>query len=269
MNSKREDLVKSQFGRSAGDYATSAVHAQGESLARAVELTQPQSDWIALDVATGAGHTAAAFAPHVASVIASDITHEMLAESAKLAKTRNLTNMITAKGAADALPFADNSFDLVSCRLAAHHFPSLEAFVDEVRRVLKPGGRFAFVDNVAPDRNLFPNASNGDLETAIVQYNDFEKLRDPSHGFAPPPSTWIDLLQARGFKILAFEQFAKELDFRSWVSRMRCPPDVIARLHDALVNGPPLFKLFLVPRQDASGELHFSLQELIIVAQKG
>ena len=70
--------VQSQFGRAAADYATSSVHAQGESLARIVELTAPKKTWEALDVATGAGHTAAIFAPHVASMIASDITDEML-----------------------------------------------------------------------------------------------------------------------------------------------------------------------------------------------
>ena len=87
------DVIRSQFGAAAADYATSDVHAKGESLARIVILTEPQPEWRVLDVATGAGHLAAAFAPHVASVIASDITTEMLREAAKLASSRNLTNM--------------------------------------------------------------------------------------------------------------------------------------------------------------------------------
>lgn len=79
-----EDLnraVRSKFGPAAADYAASEVHAKGESLARIVELVAPQKTWTALDVATGA----AVFAPHVATVIASDITDEMLQEAAKLA----------------------------------------------------------------------------------------------------------------------------------------------------------------------------------------
>ena len=76
-------LIRSQFGVAASDYATSEVHAKGESLARIVELAAPQHPWRALDVATGAGHMAAAFAPHVANVVASDITDEMLAQAAK------------------------------------------------------------------------------------------------------------------------------------------------------------------------------------------
>ena len=71
-------LVQQKFGAAAADYAASAVHAKGESLARLVELVGPQRSWRALDVATGAGHTALALASHVAHVVASDITDEML-----------------------------------------------------------------------------------------------------------------------------------------------------------------------------------------------
>ncbi|MFT3732718.1 MAG: class I SAM-dependent methyltransferase [Hyphomicrobium sp.] len=260
--------VQSQFGRAAADYATSAVHAQGESLARIVELTAPQKTWEALDVATGAGHTAAIFAPHIASMIASDVTDEMLLEAAKLANARRIANMLTAKAAADALPFPDESFDLVCCRLAAHHFPNLEAFVREVRRVLKTGGRFALVDNVAPDRERLPNASADEIKTAIADYNSFEKLRDPSHGFAPPPQVWVDLLKSNGFTIAAREQMEKELDFASWVERMRCTPETVAELDRILASGPVPLRTFLKPRRDDKGELHFTLQELLIVADK-
>ena len=76
-----KELVKKQFGANAAAYATSAVHAQGASLARLVELVQPQPGWRMLDVAAAAGHTAFAFAPHVAQVIATDLTPEMAARS--------------------------------------------------------------------------------------------------------------------------------------------------------------------------------------------
>ena len=94
--------------------------------------------WQALDIATGAGHTAAAFAPHVARVIASDLTEEMLQEAAKLAAAKGFANMETARADAEALPFEDARFDLVTCRIAAHHFPDVPTFVAEVWRVLKP-----------------------------------------------------------------------------------------------------------------------------------
>ena len=89
---------------------------------------QPKPSWQALDVATGAGHTAAAFAPHVTRVIASDLTAEMLVEAAKLAKGKGLANMETAPADAEALPFEDARFDLVTCRIAPHHFPDIPTF---------------------------------------------------------------------------------------------------------------------------------------------
>lgn len=261
-------LVRSQFGASAPAYATSEVHAKGESLARIVELAAPQHNWRVLDVATGAGHMAAAFAPHVANVVASDITDEMLAQAGKLAADKKLANMLTAKAEAGALPFEDASFDLVCCRLAAHHFPDLERFVSEVRRVLKENGSFALVDNVAPDTQQLPGASPSEIVDAATAYNAFEKLRDPSHGHAPPPETWIGLLENAGFKIAAKEQFGKELDFKSWATRMRCAPETIAKLEGILISGPQNLRSFLQPRTDETGALHFTLQELLLIANK-
>lgn len=266
-----EDLnavIRSKFGPAAADYASSEVHAKGESLARIVELVAPQKTWTALDVATGAGHTAAVFAPHVASIVASDITDEMLKEAAKLAASRGLANMSTAPASAGALPFPDESFDLVCCRLAAHHFPSLEDFVTEVHRVLKKGGRFALVDNVAPDQERLPGTTGDDIDDAISAYNAFEKLRDPSHGFAPPPEYWLELLRNAGLAIVAEEQIEKELAFDPWVARMRCTPEVVAELKDILSGGNAALRTFLKPRIDAQGALHFTLQELLLVADK-
>ena len=78
-----KSLAQQRFGRAAADYATSEVHAKGASLTRLVELTEPKPHWRVLDVATGAGHTALAFAPHVAKVTATDITEEMLGRDAQ------------------------------------------------------------------------------------------------------------------------------------------------------------------------------------------
>jgi SAM-dependent methyltransferase len=259
-------IIQAQFGPAAADYASSEVHAKGESLTRIVELSAPEKNWRVLDVATGAGHTAAAFAPHVASVVASDITAGMLEEAAKLADARGLANMTTAVAEAGALPFDDQSFDLVCCRLAAHHFPSLKDFVTEARRVLKSRGRLALVDNVAPDRRRLPDASDAEIKDAIAVYNVFERLRDPSHGFAPPPEIWMELLELAGFSIIAHEQLDKELAFGPWVSRMRCPAEVVTELECILTSGSASLRSFLKPRRDDTGALHFTLQELILVA---
>lgn len=263
-----KSLVGKQFGTHAAAYATSEVHAKGESLARLVELTRPQADWRALDVATGAGHMAAAFAPHVAHIIASDLTPEMLEQAARLAGSRGLSNVDTVPADAEALPFADESFDLVCCRLAAHHFPDVPSFVAEVARVLKPGGTFALVDNVSPDKTLLRSASGPELRDAGILYNAFEKLRDPSHGRALTEGEWVELVGDVGLDIAAREQIAKEMAFDPWVKRMGCDDDTIARLKAMIGDeGQASLKTFLRPRR-REDDIWFSLQELILVARK-
>lgn len=260
-----QTLVQQQFGPSAKHYAECEVHRSGASLNRVVELAAPQRDWRVLDVATGAGHTAAIFAPHVAEVVASDITDEMLAQTEALAREKGLTNLKTAKAEAGELPFDAASFDLVTCRLAAHHFPDIAQFVDAARRILKPGGRIAIVDNVTPDAERIPGLSADEIQEAGAAYNAFEILRDPSHARALSADEWIRILEKAGFSILVREQIGKEMGFQPWVDRMRCAPETVAEL-ERLLRGPSPLSTFLRPRE-IDGALHFTLQEFIIVAE--
>jgi SAM-dependent methyltransferase len=257
--------VQEQFGAAAADYAASAVHANGPSLERLVALVSPHPAWHCLDIATGAGHTALALAPLVKRVIASDITDEMLAQAAQLATARGLTNVETAYAEADNLPFADASFDLVSCRLAAHHFPDPAAFVAAAWRVLKPGGTFALVDNVGPDATRMPNASQPQIRDADTLYNTYEELRDPSHARALGLDEWLGLITDSGFTGLRHERLDQDIAFKPWTERMRCSPETVERLEHLLDND--LLRAFLGPREEA-GERVFTLQEAIIVAHK-
>src|SRR5262245_50067909 len=189
-----KSLVQEQFGAHAAAYVTSTVHAKGASLARLIELVKPERDWQVLDIATGAGHTALAFAPHVASVIASDLTEPMLEEAAKLATAQGAHNVATAVADAEALPFAAQRFDLVTCRIAPHHFPDIPTFVSEVARVLKPGGSFALVDNIEPDAESTPGFVPIELRDAALIYNAFERIRDPSHSRCLGMTEWSELI---------------------------------------------------------------------------
>ncbi|HEY7552839.1 MAG TPA: methyltransferase domain-containing protein [Hyphomicrobiaceae bacterium] len=261
-----KSLVQQQFGAHAAAYATSPAHAKGASLGRLVELVRPRSDWQALDIATGAGHTAVAFAPHVAHVIASDITDEMLEEARKLAAAKGLGNMETAVADAEALPFADARFDLVTCRIAAHHFPDVPRFVREVQRVLRDGGTFALVDNIGPDALSTPGFSEAELVAAAVAYNAFEKLRDPSHGRCLGLAEWSTVIAA-ALKVLHREILPKAMEFAPWAQRMDVDAANVARLRAMLEEGTPALKAFLKPRLDA-GALWFSLDEAIVIARK-
>jgi len=141
--------VQQQFGNAAEKYAVSAVHAQGADLTRMVALAALNGSEIVLDAGCGAGHTALAFAPHCAQVVAYDLTETMLAQVERLASERGLNNVETRQGDVEALPFEDASFDLVVTRYSAHHWPNPAAALREFRRVVKPGGRVLVSDIVA------------------------------------------------------------------------------------------------------------------------
>ncbi len=260
-------LVEQQFGAHAKAYATSAVHAKGESLARLVTLARPEKSWAVLDVATGAGHTAAAFAPHVARVVAADITIEMLAEAGKLAAARGLTNIETVRASADALPFAGASFDLVTCRIAAHHFPDPKAFVAEAARVLKPGGLFALDDNIAPDPALLPGFAPAEVTAAAEAYNAFEHLRDPSHQRALTCAEWQGLIEAAGLEVEHAEVIGKAMEFDPWARRLGATDAVVAELADCLASARGALAAFLRP-EVRNGSPWFVLTEAILLARR-
>jgi ubiquinone/menaquinone biosynthesis C-methylase UbiE len=262
-----KSLVQSQFGAHAAAYVTSPVHANGASLGRLVELVQPQRHWHALDVATAAGHTALAFAPHVERVIASDITDEMLVEAAQFLAKKGAANASVAKADAEALPFGDNAFDLVTCRIAPHHFPDVPAFVSESWRVLKPGGTFALVDNVSPDPTSVPGAAKAELRDAAIAYNAFEKLRDPSHGRCLSVDEWLELIGDVGFTVQHNERLPKDMEFQPWAERLGADAATINHLRATLEQASPALQTFLRPRQ-IDGALWFTIQEAVIIARK-
>jgi ubiquinone/menaquinone biosynthesis C-methylase UbiE len=262
-----KSLVQQQFGAHAAAYATSTVHAKGASLARLVEVAKPEPHWEMLDVATGAGHTAAAFAPHIAQVIASDVTDEMLQEAAKLAAGRGLANMQTAYADASALPFEDTRFHLVTSRIAPHHFPDIPKFVAEVWRVLRPGGVFALVDNIAPDALSTPGFTAAELRDAATAYNTFEKVRDPSHGRCLGLAEWSAVIADAGFVLSHQERLPKDMEFEPWATRLGCDTETVGRLRAMLVDGTPALRAFLQPCT-IDGRLWFTLDEAIVVARR-
>jgi ubiquinone/menaquinone biosynthesis C-methylase UbiE len=246
-------IIQEQFGAHAAHYITSRPHAKGASLARLVELIPAKADWQLLDIATATGHTAFAFAPHVAHVWATDITSEMLDIARQQAHERGLDNVTVEYADADDLPYADGRFHLVTCRIAAHHFGDVSRFVAEAARVLQPGGILAVVDNVVPA------GAAGDY------VNAFEKLRDPSHGRCLSLAEWETVYQSAGFTISHAEILLKEMDFASWAARHDATMQRYLRAMLSEVTGEAA--RFLNPQITDAATI-FHLQEAIIIGAK-
>ncbi len=256
MTEDPQAKVRAQFGPSSDAYATSEIHAKGESVGVLLELVRPQADWQAIDVATGAGHTALAFAPHVAQVVATDLTAEMLAKTSELAAARGIANIETKLADAEALPFDDASFDLATCRLAFHHFPNPRRAIREFARVLKPAGVVGFSDNIAvPD------------EQAAAYYNAYEKLRDPSHIRVYPLSCLQAMFEELGLKVEATRALSKEIEVHEWADRQHVSAANKDKLLEMMRHIPDPLRPSLAPRW-ASGTLYFTLHEVVLIARK-
>jgi SAM-dependent methyltransferase len=220
-----ENAIQRLFGAAAARYAASDYHAAGPDLAEMVTAAAPRGDERVLDVGSGAGHTALAFAPHVREVVGLDLTQAMLDEAAALAARRGIANLRFERGDAMALPYPDADFDLVTCRVCAHHFERPGRALREAARVLRPGGRLVLVDSVAPEEPV--------QDTFL---NAIELLRDPSHVKDHSVSQWLRFLDAAGLAGECLQVRRLEIDFDDWVLRMATPPAVVAVLRGMLAD---------------------------------
>lgn len=213
MSVAHEALVDAQFGPHARAYVESADHATGADLARLASLVAARPGARVLDLGCGGGHVTYSVAPHAAAVVAYDLSPAMLDAVANEARARNLTNVRTERGTAEALPFADASFDVVLTRMSAHHWHDVRAGLAGMRRVLQPGGLAAVVDVVSPGE---PSLHDTFLQAVEI-------LRDPSHVRDYSTSQWLAMLQAAGFQPSAPVMSRLRLDFAAWIKRIGTP----------------------------------------------
>jgi ubiquinone/menaquinone biosynthesis C-methylase UbiE len=258
--------TRTQFSFHAKAYLESSVHSAGQSLERLMEIIQPESHWHALDVATGPGHTGLAFARIVSTVIAVDLTRAMLVTAQNQAGINQQLNFNVCQAPAEELPFKEGAFDLVTCRIAAHHFYSITRFITAAARSLKTGGILAVVDNVVP--GAFSGGKKfRHIEETGRYINAFERLRDPSHKRCLGLDEWAELFYSEGIRLWHSETITKELAFGPWVARSHIASEDIIRLKAMLLQAPQGAKDILDP-QLVRDELAFHLTEGIIVGTK-
>ncbi|WP_338115060.1 class I SAM-dependent methyltransferase [Paenibacillus ehimensis] len=217
--------VQEQFGKHADKYVASEGHAQGDDLEVLLQWLDPRPEWQVLDIATGGGHAAGKLSAHVRHIVATDLTRPMLAAAAAHLAGRGCGNILYTVADAEQLPFLDAAFDAVTCR-AAHHFPNPALFMQEAARVLKPGGRFVFIDNVAPD--------DDDLAAFM---NRFEGMRDPSHVRCLPVREWKALAEAAGLRVVRAQMSRKRHAFPSWVRRTAETEEQVRQVERFILGG--------------------------------
>jgi SAM-dependent methyltransferase len=184
-------------------YRTSATHREGADLDALVAWCEPGPGVEALDVATGGGHVARRLTEAGCAVTTCDAAGGMAPD---------------VVCPAEDLPFADGSFDVVACRIAAHHFADVAAAVREMARVTR---RLVVVE---------------DTLYAGERVEEAERLRDPTHVRAYTEDEWCGFMEAAGLTVERVERFEKRHPIEPWLARVGCTGEPAARVRELLAD---------------------------------
>jgi SAM-dependent methyltransferase len=184
--------VTDVWSERADAFRASETHRAGADLDLVVEWAEPGPGVTALDVATGGGHVARRLREAGSTVVSCDPAPGMQPD---------------VIGPAEHLPFADESFDVVTCRIAPHHFEDIRAAVAEMARVAR--------DRVVIEDNVFL-----DDEAEQADY-----LRDPTHVQNYSETEWRELLEAAGLEVERLERVEKWAAVGPWLGRVGCEGD--------------------------------------------
>ncbi len=256
--SSHTEVVRESFTTQAKAFAANPWVTDEERIRRLVAAARLKGDERVLDVATGPGYIAEAFARTAREVIGVDLTAAMLAIGEERTKERGISNVSFRIGDVQSLPFDSEKFDVVVSRLALHHMQNPAQVVREMTRVCRLGGTVLVEDIYASEHP----------ERAAYQ-DRWEILRDPSHVRTLPISEHLHLFRDAGVEIdsvSTFEDLCPEVE--RWLATTKAPASDAAevrrlleedRLHDLSGTRPFL---------DATGSLHFHARTATLTGRR-
>lgn len=254
--SRHNDVVRESFTVQAQEYAAAPAIADPAHIARLVETVAPPADARVLEVATGPGHLALAFARVCREVVGVDLTPAPLAIAEAMRRERGLTNVRFEEGDAAHLAYAGGAFDVVFCRFAFHHFEDPARVLAEMTRVCRVNGTVAVDDLIVSEH----------AERAAYQ-NRFENLRDPAHTRALPLSALLRLFADAGLEIERVVTDALTPEVEAWLSRAHTPADRAAEAR-AMIERDAAEDLSGARPLHRGGDLVFIQRTATVVSRK-
>jgi ubiquinone/menaquinone biosynthesis C-methylase UbiE len=170
LSHQQHEIVVDQFTKQAVAFASAAQIRDAEALDLLMSASGAGANDRTLDVACGPGIVVCHFAAVVKSATGIDLTPAMIDQARLLQLEKGLTNVVWRVGDVTSLPYAKQSFSIVTSRYAFHHFEHPAKVLSEMVRVCEIGGKVVLMDVFA--------SQNGEQAT---NFNRMERLRDPSH----------------------------------------------------------------------------------------
>ena len=255
----RRRLVQESFTRQADAFAANPTVSDPARVERLVRAVAPAQDARVLEVATGPGYVALGFGAVCREVVGLDLTAAPLAIAERLRRERGLENVRFQSGDAERLPFESESFDVVVCRLAVHHFAAPERALGEMARVCRRGGTVAAEDMVVSEHA--PRAA---------YQNRFERLRDPSHTRALALGELLALFAGAGLETEAVQTWDLVQEVEGWLANTQTPPGRAAQVRRMIERDGAEDRSGARPfrRPGTDGEWCFIHRNAIVVGRK-
>ncbi len=228
-----------EFTHQAETFGTSTVAQSSRTLDELLRLAAPRAGQRWLEVACGPGIISRRLAGEVGEVHGVDVTPAMIEVARREAAAAGAGNVTFSLGDATALDQPDGAFDGVITRFSLHHIPAPGRVLEEMGRVVRPGGVVVVADHLADE----------DADAAAWS-QEIERLRDPSHWACVGLGRLRRLGRVAGLKLRDELRLALELEFDDWLARGSGGPgarDVIERL---LADPPAGARCFSVLERD-------------------
>jgi ubiquinone/menaquinone biosynthesis C-methylase UbiE len=238
--------IRDEFAHQADSFARSPTMSLAETLDVLVDLVpaDPEARWI--EVACGPGLIARAMAPRVGSVVGLDLTPAMIDKARDDAAAAGVENVSFEVGDATALDLPDDSLDGAITRFSLHHIPAPVRVLEEMRRVVKPGGYVVVSDFVTDDDGA-----------AAAWQEQIERLRDPSHWALLTPARIAALAEQVGLEPELDRVVPFEIDYDEWLNRSSGGPTNGALIERLRAEAPPQAESFIVTGEGADRVLHY------------
>jgi len=238
--------IRDEFAFQADSFARSPGMSLAETLGVVVDLvpTEPEARWV--EIACGPGLIARAMGPRVGSVLGVDLTPAMVEKARAEAAAAGVENVGFEVGDATALDLPDDSFDGAITRFSLHHIPAPVRVLEEMRRVVKPGGRVVVADFVTDE----------DAEAAAWR-EEIERLRDPSHWALLTPSRIEALGELLGLIPDSRREVPFVIDFDEWLHRGSGGPANAELIERLVGEAPASARSFVVSGEGAGRTLSY------------